>query len=100
MRGTTKSFSDEGLGFLTPDDDSKDVFVHFSAVNKDVLVPDDGSKDVVVQLSAVNKDGLKSLDDIRRSDLAYAALTISWARTKAATARERAFQAWFDEPNA
>ena len=100
MRGTTKSFHDEGLGFLTPDDGSKDVFVHFSAVNKDVLAPDDGSKDVVVHFSAVNKDKLKSFDDIRRSDLAYTALTILWTRTRVAAASERAFQAWFDEPPA
>jgi len=100
MRGTTKFFSNEGLGFLTPDDDSKDVFVHFSAVNKDVLAPDDGSKDVVVHFSAVNKDGLKSFDDVRRSDLAYSALTILWTRTSVAAASESAFQAWFDEPPA
>ena len=100
MRGTTKSYSNEGLGILTPDDGSKDVFVHFSAVNKDVLTPDDGSKDVVVHFSAVNKDGLQSFDDIRRSDLAYSALTILWARTKVAAANESAFQAWFDEPPA
>jgi len=79
MRGTTKFFSNEGLGFLTPDDDSKDVFVHFSSVNK---------------------DGLKSFDDVRRSDLAYSALIILWTRTSVAAASESAFQAWFDEPPA
>jgi len=54
--GTVKWFDDsKGFGFIAPDDDSKDVFVHFSAITAD------GFRSLVEgqQVSFLVEDGAK-----------------------------------------
>ena len=57
MQGTVKFFNDDkGYGFITPDDGSKDVFVHIKAVTGDIA---DGSS-----VSFDIKEGPKGLNAV------------------------------------
>ena len=57
MQGTVKFFNDDkGYGFITPDDGSKDVFVHIKAVTGDIA---DGSS-----VSFDVKEGPKGLNAV------------------------------------
>jgi len=56
--GTVKFFNDtKGFGFITPDDGSKDVFVHQSALTEDIAEGDKVSYDV--------EEGQKGLNAVK-----------------------------------
>jgi CspA family cold shock protein len=62
--GTVKWFNaGKGFGFIAPDDGSKDVFVHISAVDKAGISLTDGQK---IQFELVKgKDGKSSADNLK-----------------------------------
>jgi CspA family cold shock protein len=68
-RGTVKWFnSTKGYGFIAPDDGSKDVFVHISALEKAGLRQlNDGQK---VSYELTTSKGKTSADQIRLVDAA------------------------------
>ena len=65
-QGTVKWFnSQKGFGFIQPDDGSKDVFVHISAVERAGLyILNEGQK-VTFDLVADRKTGKSSADNLK-----------------------------------
>jgi CspA family cold shock protein len=62
--GTVKGFNaGKGFGFIAPDDGSKDVFVHISAVDRAGITLSDGQK---VQYDLVKgNDGKSAADNLK-----------------------------------
>jgi CspA family cold shock protein len=65
-QGTVKWFnSTKGFGFIQPDDGSKDVFVHISAVERAGLSGLNEGQKVTFELVADRRTGKSSADNLR-----------------------------------
>ena len=65
-QGTVKWFnSQKGFGFIQPDDGSKDVFVHISAVQRAGLFELNEGQKVSFELIADRRTGKASADNLR-----------------------------------
>jgi len=65
-KGTVKWFSDQkGFGFIQPDDGSKDVFVHISAVERAGMHGLNEGQKVSFDVVANPKNGRASAENLR-----------------------------------
>ena len=65
-KGTVKWFNEQkGFGFIQPDDGSKDVFVHISAVERAGMSGLNEGQKVSFELRADRKSGKSSADNLR-----------------------------------
>ena len=62
-KGTVKWFnSKKGYGFIEPDDGSKDVFVHITAVKTAGIYLNEGSR---VEFDVVSKNGKEAAENLK-----------------------------------
>ena len=67
--GTVKWFnSQKGFGFIQPDDDSKDVFVHISAVERAGLTGLNEGQKVSFEVVADSRTGKSAAEELRVAD--------------------------------
>jgi CspA family cold shock protein len=65
-QGTVKWFNNQkGFGFIQPDDGSKDVFVHISAVERAGMQNLNEGQKIVFELVADRRTGKSSADNLR-----------------------------------
>jgi cold shock protein len=65
-KGTVKWFNGQkGYGFIQPDDGSKDVFVHISAVERAGMQSLDEGQEVYFEVVANRKTGKSSAENLR-----------------------------------
>jgi cold shock protein len=65
-RGTVKWFNGQkGFGFIQPDDGSKDVFVHISAVERAGMQNLNEGQKIEFEVVADRKTGKSSADNLR-----------------------------------
>jgi len=65
-QGTVKWYNDQkGYGFIQPDDGSKDVFVHISAVERAGMRSLSDGQKVTFDLVSDRKTGKSSADNLR-----------------------------------
>ena len=65
-RGTVKWFNGQkGFGFIQPDDGSKDVFVHISAVERAGMQNLNEGQKIAFDVVADRKTGKSSADNLR-----------------------------------